>query len=148
MELRKHHSRVPTTSWRAEGNIASCATGECDADTAESKTWCMCGNFKRENREIPSVPCTAPEGNLQGRSANLSEGTADMNADGKSDGFVVPSTQANKTAPQWRSLSRKGSHRREVLSNCRRRTGLRAGSRVTRTARQPRLVAMYNIVIV
>ena len=71
-----------------------------------------------------------------------------MNADGKSDGFVVPSTQANKTAPQWRSLSRKGSHRREVLSNCRRRTGLRAGSRVTRTARQPRLVAMYNIVIV
>ena len=139
---------MPTLFRQGEGNIASCATGECDADTAESKTWCMCGNFKRENREIPSVPCTAPEGNLQGRSANLSEGTADMNADGKSDDFVVPSTRTNKAAPQWRSLSRKGSHRREVLSNCRRRTGLRAGSRVTSTARQPRLVAMYNIVIV
>ena len=32
------------------------------------------------------------------RSANLSEGTADMNADGKSDDFVVPSTRVNKAA--------------------------------------------------
>ena len=87
---------MPTLFRQGEGNIASCAIGECDADTAESKTWCMCGNFKRENREIPSVPCTAPEGNLQGLSANLSEGTADMNADGKSDDFVVPSTRTNK----------------------------------------------------
>jgi hypothetical protein len=30
------------------------------------------------------------------RSANLTEGTADMNADGKSDDFVLPATQANK----------------------------------------------------
>ena len=33
---------------------------------------------------------------VAGRSANLSEGTADMNADGKSDSFVLPTTQANK----------------------------------------------------
>ncbi len=89
---------MPTLFRQGEGNIASCATGECDADTAESKTLCMRGHSKRENREIPSVPCTAPEGNLQGRSANLSEGTADMNADGKSDDFVVPSTRTNKAA--------------------------------------------------
>ena len=39
----------------AEGNIAWCVSGEHEADTAESKTWCMYGNPKRENREIPSV---------------------------------------------------------------------------------------------
>jgi len=50
-------------------------------------------NPRRENREIPLVPVK-----VAGRSANLSEGTADMNADGKSDSFVVPSTQANKVA--------------------------------------------------
>jgi len=31
------------------------------------------------------------------RSANLTEGTADMIADGKSDDLVVPATRANKT---------------------------------------------------
>jgi hypothetical protein len=29
--------------------------GKCAASTAESKTLSMCGNFKRENREIPSA---------------------------------------------------------------------------------------------
>jgi hypothetical protein len=55
----------------------------------------MCGNFKRENRDLPSVPGLAQRPG-SGRSANLTEGTADMNAEGKSDGSVVPSTQANK----------------------------------------------------
>jgi len=32
------------------------------------------------------------------RSANLTEGKADMNGDGKSDSFVVPSTHANNVA--------------------------------------------------
>ena len=39
----------------AEGNIAWRARGEREANTAESETWCMCGNSNRENREIPSV---------------------------------------------------------------------------------------------
>jgi small ligand-binding sensory domain FIST len=39
----------------AEGNIASSANGKPEVNVAESKTWCMCGNSKRENREIPSV---------------------------------------------------------------------------------------------
>ena len=30
--------------------------GKIVADTAESENLCMCGNPKRENREIPSVP--------------------------------------------------------------------------------------------
>ena len=39
----------------AEGNIASHATGKYEVNAAESKTWCMYGNSKRENREVPSV---------------------------------------------------------------------------------------------
>jgi hypothetical protein len=38
-----------------EGNTNQVATGETWADAAESKTWSMGGNFKRENREIPRV---------------------------------------------------------------------------------------------
>jgi hypothetical protein len=39
----------------AEGNIASALDGKHEPNTAESKTWRMYGNSKRENREIPSV---------------------------------------------------------------------------------------------
>ena len=37
----------------AEGNIASHVNGKYEVNAAESKTWCMYGNSKRENREIP-----------------------------------------------------------------------------------------------
>jgi hypothetical protein len=93
----KYFSSADTLG-RVEGNTEQVATGKICEDSAESKTQSMDGNFNHENREIPSVPRTAPEGNLQGRSANLSEGTADMNADGKSDDFVVPLTRTNKAA--------------------------------------------------
>jgi hypothetical protein len=39
----------------AEGNIDCASDGKHSTSTAESKTWCMHGNSKRENREIPSV---------------------------------------------------------------------------------------------
>ena len=38
-----------------EGNIERAFDGKHVSSTAESKTWCMYGNSKRENREIPSV---------------------------------------------------------------------------------------------
>lgn len=94
IELRNQSFRVPTLFRQGEGNIASCATGKCEVDTAESKTWCMCGNSKRENREIPS----APRLKSRRRLVNLTEGTTNVYAGGKSDDFVVPSTRANKTA--------------------------------------------------
>ncbi len=78
----------------AEGNIVRAFDGKRETSTAESKTWCMYGNFKRENREIPS----APRLRSRGRLVNLTEGTANMYADGKSDDFIVPSTRANKAA--------------------------------------------------
>ncbi len=65
--------------------------GEPSHDAAESETLRMCGNSRRENREIPFVS----KFNLE-RSANVPDGTADMNADGKSDDFVVLTTWANK----------------------------------------------------
>ncbi len=78
----------------AEGNITSFATGKYEVNAAESKTWCMYGNSKRENREIPS----APRLRSRGRLVNVTEATANMYADGKSDDFIVPSTRANKAA--------------------------------------------------
>ena len=77
----------------AEGNIARAFDGKHVSSTVESKTWCMYGNFKRENREVPSVPR-----GCRGWLANLTEGTANMYADGKSDDFVVLSTRANIAA--------------------------------------------------
>ncbi len=38
-----------------EGNIDCAFDGKHDSSMAESKTWCMYGNSKRENREVPSV---------------------------------------------------------------------------------------------
>ncbi len=78
----------------AEGNIVRAFDGKHDSSTAESKTWRMYGNFKRENREIP----LAPWRRRRGRLVNLTEGTANMYADGKSDDSIVPSTRANKAA--------------------------------------------------
>ena len=47
---------------------------------------------------------------------NLSEGKADMNTDGKSDGFVVPSTRANKTGtePAAESVEERNPAKRNV----------------------------------
>ena len=73
-----------------------------DADTAESKTLCMCRNSKRENREIPSVS-VRPRGRqsrLTDRPENATDGKAGMNVDGKSDGSIVPAKSANKGATE------------------------------------------------
>jgi len=68
IELRNQPFRVPTLSNRREGNTRCAvnwqgvqrraATGKAHRDAAESKTLCMCGNSRRENREIllVSVP--------------------------------------------------------------------------------------------
>ena len=59
----------------------------------------MRGDSKRENREIPSASGAKPlSGSLLERPTNLTEGNVGMNAFGKSDDFVVLSTQVNKAA--------------------------------------------------
>jgi hypothetical protein len=86
--------RVPTLLSWGKATSRRSLQARSISDAAESKAWSMCGNFKRENREIPSVPRLRGRGRL----VNLTEGTANMNAGGKSDDFVVPSTRANKAA--------------------------------------------------
>lgn len=44
--------RVPTLSDCGEGNTHHDASGESRRDAAESKTLCMRGNSRRENREV------------------------------------------------------------------------------------------------
>jgi len=44
--------RVPTLSNQGEGNTGHDDIGESCRDAAESKTLCMRGNFRRENREV------------------------------------------------------------------------------------------------
>lgn len=48
-------SRVPTQSDDGEGNTRCGVIGKPHRDTAESEPLCMCGNSKRENREILSA---------------------------------------------------------------------------------------------
>ena len=55
IELRNHPFRVPTASRRWEGNIGCAATGKAQTNTAESENLSMCGNSKRENREVLSA---------------------------------------------------------------------------------------------
>jgi hypothetical protein len=74
-----------------EGDIIDGVIGEPAMGTAESQNLCMSGNSKRENREVPSA-CESLDSE---RSENASGGTADMHADGKSDGFVVPAKRAS-----------------------------------------------------
>ena len=72
--------------------MPGCVYGEQSGDTAESKNLSMSRNSKRENREIPSV--SPPDAGRE-RSVNVSDGTADMHTDGKSDESVVPATSTN-----------------------------------------------------
>jgi hypothetical protein len=63
----------------------------------------MCRNSKRENREIQSVSGRSQRRQASGlwdRSENAPGDHAEMNADRKSDGFVVPAEPANKDATE------------------------------------------------
>jgi hypothetical protein len=93
-----------------EKAMADCTvTGEEQSDAAESQTLCMRGNSRRENREIPSVSHLAFNWE---RSENVSDGTADMYADGKSHDPIVPAKRANKAGtPAAESVEERGSPR-------------------------------------
>ncbi len=112
IELRNHNFRVPTLCCLREGNTRRRAMASGDAARRSRRSESMSGNSKRENREIP----TASDGMPSERSANVQDGTADMDAAGKSDELVVPTTQANKRGCDscGRSLPREGVRPRET----------------------------------
>lgn len=78
--------------------------GETLADTAESENLSMRQDSNRENREIPLVSDSAESE----RFANVSDGKANMHADGKSHGSVVPTTMANNGATEAPAESHEG----------------------------------------
>ncbi len=90
---------MPILLCQGEGHIERTVIGKVRTNTAESENLCMRGDSKRENREIPSASGAKPLcGSLLERPTNLSEGNVGMNAFGKSDDFVVLSTQVNNAA--------------------------------------------------
>ena len=132
-------SRVPTSfRWRKATRLGALA-GKHPADATESKTWRMCGNFKRENREIPSVP----RRRRRGRPANLTEGTAGMHTAGKSDDFIVPTTRANKAATAAAESAEERESPKGTVAHRHGRPGHRAGQGVTLMAKQRRQVANF-----
>jgi group II intron reverse transcriptase/maturase len=91
----------------------------------------MCGHSKRENREILLVS-TLHRGTVE-RSANVSDGNADMNANRKSDESVLPSTSANNDAAEAfaESIEERDSAKRNADQAALRRTP----SRIQRKSR-------------
>jgi RNA-directed DNA polymerase len=66
---------------------------KCPSDAAQSKTPGMYGNSTRENRETPSTPAGE---DAAGRLEKALSRTANMHADGGSDGRIVPAKCPNK----------------------------------------------------
>jgi len=79
--------------------------GETPADAAESENLSMPRHSNRENRELPSVSQLTFDWE---RSANVSDGKADMYADGKSHESIVPTTTANNGAAEAPAESDEG----------------------------------------
>ena len=86
----------------------------------------MCGNSRRENREILLVSVTGgwPVHRQAERSENVTGGTADMNAGRKSDESVVPATSANNDATEAsaESIEERDSAKRNALQSALSRT--------------------------
>ena len=98
--------------------------GKSTQDATESENLSMCENFKRENREIPSIS-DSTDGESE-RSAKATGHHADMHVDGKSDGPIVPTKRANKTGtPAAESVEERGSPEGNVNSSYSRRTQCR-----------------------
>ncbi len=87
----------------------------------------MSGNSKRENREIPIVSNSKDEE----RSVNVSDGTADVYAMGKSDGSIVPANPTNKDGaePSAESAEERDPAKRNVDQSALHRTPSRTKRR-------------------
>ena len=93
----------------------------------------MCGNSRRENREIllVSVRLTWHVHGQAERSSNVSGGTGDMNAHRKSDESIVPATSANNDAAEAsaESIEERDSAKRSALQPALSRTQSRTNDK-------------------
>ncbi len=73
---------MPIMLCQGEGHIERTVIGKVRTNTAESENLCMRGHSKRENREVRWVSNGNEKRGISPaeRSANVSDGKADMNA--------------------------------------------------------------------
>ena len=107
IELRNHHSGVPTVFCQREGHMGSDDKRELRPDVTESETLSTCGHSMRENRETPETPTTDGVG---GRPEKVNSQASGMHVSGESDDPIVPAKPANKTGqPEAESAEGRGS---------------------------------------
>lgn len=104
---------MPTWSWPGEGNIDHTAIGKVRLGHGGVEEPVHAWKIPNA-RTGRSHRFLGPPRRPRGRSANLNEGTAGMNVDGKSDESVVPPTQVNNagTEPGAESVEERGSAKR------------------------------------
>ena len=71
-------------------------------------------------------------GNAEGGQRTSDEGKADVNADGRSDDFVLPTTRTNKAATAVAESVEERKSPKGSITACRRCSRLRAGPNITR----------------
>ena len=91
---------MPILSCQGEGKIVNTANGKVSDGRGGVIGTCACVDIPstRTGRSHWYLHRTVANHSDGERSVNVSDGTADMNADGKSDDFVVPLTRTNKAA--------------------------------------------------
>ncbi len=104
--------RVPTLSWNGEGNTGNRVNKASGCPTRRSHRPCACVETPnaRTGRSYRFPLCDAAMRRPAERSENVSDGNADMHADRKSDGPIVPAKRANKAGtPGAESVEERGS---------------------------------------
>ena len=138
---------MPIPSCQGEGNIADSAHGKVVGGHGGVAEPVHAWTFQAREPGDPIGIQVIENLDELDRSANLSEGTADMNTDGKSDASVVLSTRANNTAAAVAELVEERGALKGTVVDRRGRTGLSAGVYVNSTARQRRLVANVFVIV-
>jgi hypothetical protein len=122
IELRNQPFRVPTLSWNGEGNTGNRGSKASGCPTRRSHRPCACVETPnaRTGRSNRFPLGDAAMRRSAERSENVSDGNADMHADRKSDGPIVPAKRANKTGTPAAELveergSLKGNDAQHVL---------------------------------
>ena len=111
IELRNHQFRVPILSCQGEGEIVNTVNGKVADGRGGVRGTCACVDIPstRTGRSHWFLRCTVAKHSAGERSVNVTDGTADMNANGKSDESIVPMTLANKDSAELCAESGEGS---------------------------------------
>lgn len=128
--------------------MTSNVNGESDVARTESQTTRMNGNFSHGNREIPDISISLE----RDRSEKARCHNADVHVSGKSDSFVVPKKQVNKTGPptvaesvEGRRLTEENASQPLLVRTQSREAGSRGLLGVREIARRDKKVRFNNL---